>query len=136
MPQIANIFTEESYIANGSKLRLYQGNFWPISGPCSFNLYNICTPRSMKWFRFSLHCLAGPTGNYIKYQINRTIVGPCSGHKGGYHVRGHIRPFQILNCSFNYNNNIKTWKCCSVDTLELYGDIFQLWGQHETPDLV
>ena len=36
----------------------------------------------MKWFRFSLNCLVGLTGNYMKYQIDRTIAGPCSGHIG------------------------------------------------------
>ena len=63
--------------------------------------------------RFSLTCLVGTKGNYIKYQIHRTIAGPCCGHKGVKlwdHVRADFRPCHIIVCSFNCNYTIKTCK--------------------------
>ena len=68
---------------------------------------------SMKWFIFSLNCLVGPTGNYIKYQIDRTIAGPCSSHIGVKlwdHVKANFRSFHIIVCSFNYKYTSKSCK--------------------------
>ena len=79
----------------------------------SYCHWKVLHAQKMKWLRFSLNCLVGPAGNYIQYQIERTIAGLCSGNKGVKlwdNVRANFRPFNIVVCSCNYNYSIKTCK--------------------------
>ena len=114
------------------KFRPYQGHFWLISGPCSGNLYNIYIPKSMELFKFSLYCLARPTGDYFKYQIIRTIAGPCSGYMVAK-LSGQLRA--ILG-PFNYSYTIRTCKKIVNGYCWIVWWYFATWGHLDTPGFV
>ena len=111
MPEIAQIFTEESCMLNKEYTfmlncwGLYQSHVWAISGACSGDLYHIKYERVQIFSQF----LSGPTGNYFMISNDqdhsRTIVGPYSSHIGAKlssNVRAIFRPFHVIVDNFHY----------------------------------
>ena len=82
MPEMAQIFTQESCIPNRRKtfnVELsgpYFCHVWAILGPCLSYFYNIFACRCLKWLKFLLKCHACQIEEYFKVQL----FGPYWGH--------------------------------------------------------
>ena len=111
MQKMAEIFTEELYMPNGRKLSMLKNldHINAIFGSYQGHVLEIYTISIFleEWNGSNFSVLpCEPTGDYIKYQIIRTLAGPCSGYivaKLSGHAKAIFGPF-------NYSYTIRTCK--------------------------